>query len=125
MPRKAAPKAKPESVMVESNDHRWRVIPNFDQQSRLGGRSSASGQVKREDDPGVIRCTSAYIEDEGFFDLTFYDAEQLALLIGYISPGHKEELEERIAALEAELTTAKERHRSEVRDALETLWADL
>lgn len=83
----------------ETRDGNWRIIPNFDHQSRFPF-SSASGQTKRDGDPGIIRSMRGYIEQEGHFDITIYDAEQLAKLIGFISPAEAEELRERIAVLE-------------------------
>lgn len=87
--------------LQESRDHNWRVIHNFDHQSRFP-YSSASGQTKRDGDPGIIRAVKAYVEQEGFIDITFYDAEQLAGMLGWISPEDAQALRDRIGELEVE-----------------------
>lgn len=86
---------------LRTGDHHWQVIPNFDGQSRFPF-SSASGLPKRDGDPGIIRAIHGYVEMEGFFDITFYDAEQLAKLLGYAPPAEVQALHDRIAVLETE-----------------------
>jgi hypothetical protein len=86
---------------TETRDGNWRVINNFDHQSR-SPYSSASGQTKRPADPGIIRSMRGYIEQEGHFDITYYDAEQLAQLLGWAPPEKLHELLDRIAELEVE-----------------------
>lgn len=86
---------------LRTGDHHWQIIPNFDGQSRFPF-SSASGLPKRDGDPGIIRAIHGYVEMEGFFDITFYDAEQLAKLLGYISKEDAQKLHDRIGELETE-----------------------
>lgn len=92
--------------LQESRDHNWRVIHNFDHQSRFP-YSSVSGQTKRDGDPGIIRALKAYIEQEGFVDITFYDAEQLAEMIGFISPATAAQLRQKIEELELQLELSR------------------
>ncbi len=92
----------------ESNDKNWAVLPNFDGRSRYAF-SSASGQVKRAQDPGIIRPVGhgGFIDHEGFFDLTFYDCEQLARLIGWVPVEEATDALDRIADLERQLAEAR------------------
>lgn len=111
-------------MAAHSADHNFVVIPNFDGKSRAY-LSAFSGQVKRDKDEGIIRPIRCFIDHEGFPDFTFYDAEQLAKMIGWEPAGTTTKLKARIAALEEQLVNARQAALAEAGVAIDHLLVDL
>jgi len=100
----------------------WLIIPDFDLQSRFVGTCSVTNLPKRDSDVGVFRpyFDTAYVDEEGYFDITQVAIEEAASMLGWASPDEvaalKEELQKRqtrimqdgrkIGRLEAQLDKA-------------------
>lgn len=89
-----------------SKDGYWRVIRDFDRESRQDS-CSVSATRKRDSDIGVFRPLQTVIEFEGYFDISQYSIEQAARMLDWKSPEEVAALEQRISELEGELEMSR------------------
>lgn len=99
----------------------WLILPNYTIESR-DARCSITASQKREDDIGVFRplAESAYILEEGHFDISQYAIEQAARILNWIpqevADSEHAAIQSRNASLSSRLaTSAKKNKRLEAR----------
>jgi hypothetical protein len=85
----------------------FRLIPDFDDDSREGARCSVSGTIKQPGDPGVFR--GPLIEMEGYFDVAADVIREAACDLGMITEDQAEELRAAAENLQATIDALDER----------------
>ena len=66
----------------------WLIIPDFNLESRSTGTCSVTNLPKRPGDVGVFRpyFDTAYIDEEGYYDITQVAIEEAASMLGWVPP---------------------------------------
>lgn len=107
----------------------WTLYPNYDITSRQTS-CSVTNTIKRPTDLGIFRpaLPGAYVEEEGFYDISQLAIEEAAHMIGWRSPEEVEAAlsESRVRERNANLTSAKHaRTRARLEAEVEELKAQL
>lgn len=101
-------------MMTQHRSEHWETRTGFDSRSR-GGVCSLTGQSF---EGPVYR--GPVIEEEGYFDVSEYGAQDLARHIGFLAPEVVEDLQLQLTKIAGELTAAIV-ERNSLRDQVRTL----